>query len=80
MMVSAGDTVVFNFQSGAHNVYSFPSMAAFNACQFANAEFLSDSGNYQYLVTETPGTVLWFGCDIANHCAAGIQKLQVTVQ
>ena len=72
-------TVVFKW-SGYHNVYMFPSKAAFDSCDFSDATELAtnDKNPFTYKAS-APGTY-YFGCEVGNgyHCKQP-QKLALTV-
>jgi hypothetical protein len=60
-------------------VNSFPTLAAYNACDFNVGTSVSVIGPYTKVITEAPGTVMWFACNVANHCAVFQMKIQITV-
>ena len=64
-----GTDVVFKW-SGYHNVYMFPSKAAFEKCDFSGAKELAgnDKNPFTYKASK-PGTY-YFGCEVGNgwHC------------
>ena len=74
-----GTDVVFKW-SGYHNVYMFPSKAAFEKCDFSGAKELAgnDKNPFTYKASK-PGTY-YFGCEVGNggHCNTP-QKLALTV-
>ncbi|GAB4815734.1 hypothetical protein N2152v2_002780 [Parachlorella kessleri] len=69
-----GDTLVFNFQAGAHTVFRLPSAA----CKFDSSAVQLDDGSSPTRVTlDQPGT-FWYGCSMPGHCDAGmLQKVVV---
>ncbi|KAL9186444.1 hypothetical protein ACHAXT_005682 [Thalassiosira profunda] len=78
--VSGGDTLLFEYD--AHNVYLMASAEHFHECDFSDAELLSQVGEspFEYVVPpEKVGEVLYFACQVGDHCAGGTQKLQVAV-
>ncbi|KAF5482193.1 hypothetical protein F2P56_002782 [Juglans regia] len=73
---SVGDTLVFNFQTGVHDVATV-SKAAFDSC---------DTGTTLSLLTTGPATIElnatgdnYFICTVGQHCSAG-QKLSINVK
>jgi len=75
---AVSDTIVFKFNHMAHDVYQFPSEAAFNACDFSTASPLglaTSTGSELQLMR--PGK-MWLGCSRSNHCLQG-QRLKVVV-
>lgn len=75
-----GDTIVFRWAQGGHNVYIHPSMS----CDLEGAIFVGATPGTPYTFTEADGspegTDMFFSCDIGNgaHCQAG-QSITVTV-
>jgi len=76
LSVAVGDTVTFQFSTGAHNVYLFPTQTAFTNCDFSSATSLSTTGPYTYTAA-TAGT-FYMGCSFSGHCNGGM-KIQITV-
>ena len=72
--VKAGEAFTFKW-TGSHNVYQFLSEAAYKACDFSGAKFVSDRSFTMKLGGS--GTV-YFGCKVGSHCRAG-QKVAVTI-
>ena len=72
---SVGSTLTFSYSTG-HNVYSMPSAADFNSCNFGGATLLATSGPYVHTFT-SEGT-FYFACQVSGHCDAG-QKVTVNV-
>lgn len=77
--VFPGDRLEFQF--AAHNVYKMPSYEAFVDCDFADATLLAQVGEapFTYTIPEGTNEVLYFACQVGNHCSAGTQKVQVPV-
>ena len=73
--VKVNTAVVFKW-NGAHNVYIFPSKAAFDSCNFDKATKLGTTSPYTYKAS-SPG-VFYFGCEVGSHCKDK-QKLALTV-
>ena len=66
----------FKFEwTGHHNVYVFPSKAAYEACDFTGAKPVSVKP--LTMASGAPGT-FYYGCEIVSHCKFG-QKIAVTV-
>ena len=72
-----GTDVVFKW-SGYHNVYMFPSKAAFEKCDFSGAKDLSKKSKYSFTYWVTAPGTYYFGCEVDNHCKQS-QKLALTV-
>ncbi|KAL7573374.1 hypothetical protein ACA910_006483 [Epithemia clementina (nom. ined.)] len=77
---AAGDTLVFNFQTGSHNVYLHPS----GTCNETNSEEVGSLGggatNYTLQNSEI-GSILVFACHVSDHCDQGqIMSVTVTAQ
>ena len=67
-------SVVFKW-TGMHNVWLFKDKAAFDSCDFARADGLSDDSGY---VFTSRADTYYFACSIYGHCANG-QKLQLDI-
>ena len=66
----------FTFKwTGSHNVYRFPSEAAYKACDFSRATFVADRS---FTMTLKGSGTFYFGCKVTGHCRAG-QKVAVTI-
>ena len=66
----------FTFKwTGSHNVYKFPSEAAYKACDFSRATFVADRS---FTMTLKGSGTVYFGCKVTGHCRAG-QKVAVTI-
>ena len=66
----------FTFKwSGSHNVYRFPSEAAYKSCDFSRATFVSDK---EFTMTLRGSGTVYFGCKVGSHCKLG-QKVAVTI-
>ncbi|XP_057415457.1 blue copper protein-like [Lotus japonicus] len=72
---SVGDTLVFNFANGQHNVAKV-TKSAFDSCSGSSPVTLISTGPATVTLTETG--VQHFICAFGGHCSAG-QKLAVTV-
>ncbi|XVE71469.1 hypothetical protein DITRI_Ditri10aG0153100 [Diplodiscus trichospermus] len=70
-----GDTLVFNFQNGAHDVARV-TKANFDACNANNPLLLLSTGPANVTLNETGDH--YFLCGIPGHCNAG-QKLAINV-
>lgn len=71
-----GDTLVFNYAVGEHNVFKVNG-TAFQSCEVPpKSEALSTGSDT--IVLATPGRK-WYICGVGEHCSAG-QKLVITVQ
>ncbi|CAB9531628.1 unknown protein (Partial), partial [Seminavis robusta] len=78
--VHPGDKLHFEYQ--AHNVYKMASKEHFLNCNFTDATLLAQVGEspYDYAVAgDDTGEVLYFACQVGDHCASGTQKVQVAV-
>lgn len=79
--VNAGDQLVFQW-TFEHDVWRFLSKAAYDSCDFSQAEVLIPSakfGRYKYTVKATQsGTMLYFGCSVKDHCAR-LMKAKVPI-
>jgi len=78
--VLPGDRLEFRF--AAHNVYQMASLEDFLDCDFTNATLLAQVGEspFTYAVPEdATNQVLYFACQVGDHCASGTQKVQVAV-
>jgi len=74
---NVGDTIVFRWIQGAHNVYIHPSMS----CDMTGAIMVGQSPGTEYtFIPADGGTDMFFSCDIGmgSHCVAG-QSIIVTV-
>ncbi|KAG0454826.1 hypothetical protein HPP92_024118 [Vanilla planifolia] len=71
----AGDKLVFNFQTGSHDVVEVPK-SSFDSCS-TNNQVGSTLNNGPATVTLTAGKHYYF-CNIPGHCSLG-QKLAVSV-
>merc|ERR1711865_1099409 len=68
------DTLSFTW-TGSHNVYSMPSEAAFDGCDFSGATNLGASSPVTQALS---GSGPWyFACRVGSHCSSG-QKLAAT--
>ena len=70
---SVGDTIIFRWANGLHNVFIHPSMS----CDLEGAIPVGFQPGTSYVFTEADGseegTEMFFACDIGNgaHCNAG---------
>ncbi|XP_010939704.1 mavicyanin [Elaeis guineensis] len=72
---AAGDSLVFNYASGAHTVTEVSS-SDYDSCSASNA-ITSDSNGPTTIQLKTPGTHYYI-CAIPGHCSGGM-KLAVAV-
>ncbi|XP_076922693.1 stellacyanin-like [Bidens hawaiensis] len=72
---TVGDTLVFNFTNGLHNVAEVPS-AAYDSCTTTNTLSLKSTGPATVTLTR-PGTHYYI-CTAISHCQLG-QKLTINV-
>ncbi|XP_021276700.1 umecyanin-like [Herrania umbratica] len=70
-----GDTLVFNFTTGQHDVAGVTE-TAYDACTTTNPNFTETTGPARIRLNTTGDH--YFICTIANHCSRG-QKLKVEV-
>ncbi|EFJ24211.1 hypothetical protein SELMODRAFT_415061 [Selaginella moellendorffii] len=82
--VASGDSVVFRYAPGFHNVAMLPSKADFDNCNFAKATMLDtgSSGNFTWIAPEKTGAY-YFACGFSvegqgTHCDGG-QKVTISV-
>eukprot|EP00536_Pseudo-nitzschia_multiseries_P002704 jgi/Psemu1/283905/fgenesh1_pg.36_\ len=74
---NVGDTIIFRWAQGSHNVFIHPTMS----CDLAGAIEVGQSPGTQYTFTQADaGTEMFFACDIGMgaHCFAG-QSITVSV-
>lgn len=70
---NVGDTIVFRWGGGSHNVYIHPS----GTCDLDGAILVGQQPDTEYTFTEADGSPegneMFFACDIGNgaHCNAG---------
>ncbi|GKC73190.1 cucumber peeling cupredoxin-like protein [Tanacetum coccineum] len=72
---TVGDTLLFNFTTGAHTVAEV-AQAAYGPCNVANPISVSATGPTR-LTLNAPGTHYYI-CSVGSHCQAG-QKLSINV-
>ena len=72
--VKSGESVTFKW-SGTHDVYRFPSEAAYKSCDFSSATFVSSSS---FTLTLRGAGTFYFACKVASHCKFG-QKVAITL-
>uniref|UniRef100_A0A7N0SX88 Phytocyanin domain-containing protein n=1 Tax=Kalanchoe fedtschenkoi TaxID=63787 RepID=A0A7N0SX88_KALFE len=72
-----GDTLVFKYPEGAHNVYKVNG-SDFQACTPPSDSIPLTSGN-DHILLATAGRK-WYLCGVGEHCEIGGQKLVITVQ
>ncbi|GLU09674.1 hypothetical protein SLE2022_265210 [Rubroshorea leprosula] len=70
-----GDTLVFNFTSGRHNVAGVLK-ADFDACNTANTQFVNSTGPANIVLNSTGER--YYICTFTGHCSSG-QKLAINV-
>ncbi|KAL5720619.1 hypothetical protein ACHQM5_013270 [Ranunculus cassubicifolius] len=70
-----GDTLVFNYPVGAHNVFKVNG-TAFKSCAIPPPDEALKTGSDR-ITLATPGNK-WYFCGVASHCLGG-QKLVITV-
>ncbi|XP_074575704.1 mavicyanin-like [Curcuma longa] len=73
---AVGDTLVFNFASGVHDVIEVP-RASFNSCSTAN-QIGSTFTTSPATVPITTAGMHYYICGFSGHCTAG-QRLAITV-
>ncbi|KAG6751676.1 hypothetical protein NC652_030767 [Populus alba x Populus x berolinensis] len=71
-----GDTLVFKYTPGAHNVLSVNG-TGFEDCKAADDIVPLTTGN-DVVTLSTPGKK-WYICSVPGHCESGNQKLFITV-
>ncbi|ERM93590.1 hypothetical protein AMTRI_Chr03g56030 [Amborella trichopoda] len=71
-----GDTLIFNYPRGQHNVAKVNG-SAFQSCTKEPNNGIMDSGNDK-ITLATPGNK-WYICTFGQHCAVGGQKLKISV-
>ncbi|KAL6005145.1 hypothetical protein ACLOJK_005707 [Asimina triloba] len=71
-----GDTLVFKYPVGVHNVFKVDG-PAFRNCSVPPPSQALTSGNDR-ITLATPGRK-WYICGVGQHCALGGQKLAITV-
>lgn len=70
------DTILFKWD-GHHDVWEFPSKAAFDTCNFSAAvERCSDKVQQCSVKMGRVGT-RYFGCKESDHCSKGKQKIAI---
>ena len=74
-----GTNVVFKW-GGYHNVYMFPSKAAFEKCDFSGAKEVARYSENPFTYKASKAGTYYFGCEVGNgyHCNTP-QKLALTV-
>ena len=72
-VANVGDTMIFRWRNGRHNVYIHPSMS----CEQEGSIFVGNQGGSSYTFTEADGSPegneMFFACDIGEgaHCRNG---------
>jgi plastocyanin len=69
-VASVGDTMIFRWAQGTHNVYLHPT----GSCDTSGAVLVGTTPATSYTFTEADGgTTMFFACDIGDgsHCRAG---------
>uniref|UniRef100_A0A7S2UCD2 Phytocyanin domain-containing protein n=1 Tax=Attheya septentrionalis TaxID=420275 RepID=A0A7S2UCD2_9STRA len=75
-----GDTVSFGWDVvSVHNVYTMPSLASYQACDFNAAQAIGSISPTLYTFTENDVGTVWFACQLAGHCSFASQKIEFTV-
>ncbi|KAJ0963703.1 hypothetical protein J5N97_028825 [Dioscorea zingiberensis] len=72
---ASGDTLVFNYQPGLHNVVPV-NAAGYKNCKTSGASQAATSGNDKFTLNKG---VNYYICSLPGHCSAGM-KLQVVAQ
>jgi hypothetical protein len=75
IVAEIGDAVTLTFSS-SHNVYEFPSAAAYEACDFSSAVEVAGRSDGSFTHIVTAGTA-YFGCEVGSHCRSG-QKIAIS--
>ncbi|KAJ3689437.1 hypothetical protein LUZ61_018601 [Rhynchospora tenuis] len=68
-----GDTLVFNYQQGVHNVVPV-SAAGYRSCKASSNSKVGNSGNDKFTLKKGSN---YFICSIPGHCSAGMKVLVV---
>ena len=74
MIATVGDTVTFEFTTGAHTVHIHPS----GTCDIAEAVELGPDAPVVYTFQEEDVGDIFFACEVSGHCDAG-QIVKFTV-
>ncbi|CAM6091302.1 unnamed protein product [Calypogeia fissa] len=77
MTLKRGDTLVFNYRRGLHNVMQV-TKGVFNSCRVTSRPISTFVSGEDFVKLNTPGTY-YFICGVAGHCNAGM-KVAVTVR
>ncbi|XP_030444128.2 blue copper protein 1a-like [Syzygium oleosum] len=72
-----GDSLLFSYQAGNHNVLKISNATDFQACNKPPANEVLTSG-HDVIPLNTTG-VKWYICGIGEHCTKLNQKLKITV-
>ncbi|KAF3335856.1 basic blue protein-like protein [Carex littledalei] len=70
---TAGDTLVFNYQQGLHNVVPV-SAAGHRSCRASSNSKVGTTGGDKFTLRKGPN---YFICSIPGHCTAGMKILVV---
>ncbi|KAJ3693154.1 hypothetical protein LUZ60_012249 [Juncus effusus] len=70
---TAGDTLIFNYQQGLHNVVPV-SASGYRNCRASDVSKAGTSGNDKYTLKRGSN---YFICSFAGHCSAGMKILVV---
>ncbi|KAB1199397.1 Blue copper protein [Morella rubra] len=73
---SVGDSLVFNFDSGSHDVATV-TQSSFESCDTSNSVTVSSSGPFTFVLNSTGK--YYFICTFPMHCSSG-QKLAISVK
>ena len=76
--VATGTNVVFEW-SGSHNVWLMSDKAAYDACDFSQANELASASVQDYTYKASEAGTVYFACEFIGHCAFASQKLALTV-
>ena len=77
VVVRSGTDVVFEWDYSHNDVYMFPSVTAYNKCDFSQATLLSSESGFRFS-TKSKSGMFYFGCQVYSHCNEG-QKLRLAV-
>ena len=71
-----GEKAVFEWSSG-HDLKMFPDEAAYDSCEFTNAQATGSSG---WSTASMQAGTYYFGCSQYDHCASAYMKIKVTIK
>lgn len=75
VLVSVGDTLIFEYERGTHTVFLARNKTAFTKCDFDGAVQVPDGSPTTYTIKPTDST-LFFVCTLPGHCDSG-QKVEI---